>query len=336
MTDLTTRYLGFDLRAPLVASPSPLTSSIEGLKRLEAAGVGAVVLPSLFEEEVEAESLQFSDRFETGAGVSPEASDYFANLDLDHLLLDRHLDLTAAAAKQLSIPVIASINGNSSGGWVRYAQDLVDAGAQAIELNMYDVALDPTRSASEVEEGYLELVRSVRAAIDVPFAVKLAPYFTSFAHFAGRVVEAGADGLVLFNRFYQPDLNLETLDVTPTLDLSHKGEVRLPLRWIAILRPQLPDTSLALTSGVHLGTEIAKGLLAGADVVMATAELLRNGPERATEMISELRGWMKDHDYESVSQLKGSVTQHTGGNPSAFERAQYQRVLSSWRPPHKA
>ncbi|MEI6373345.1 MAG: dihydroorotate dehydrogenase-like protein [Actinomycetes bacterium] len=332
MTDLSTTYLGFRLRAPLVASPSPLTSSLADLLRLEAAGVGAVVLPSLFEEEIEAEATRLNDHVEAGSGVNAEGTEYFADFAFDHLLLDRHLELTEGAARRLDIPVIASLNGNTAGGWVHYAQELVTAGAAAIELNMYDVALDPTRSAAQVEDGYLELVRSVRAAIDVPLAVKISPYFSSLANMAMRIVEAGADGLVLFNRFYQPDLDLETLDVKPTLNLSHAGEIRLPLRWVAILRPHLPETSLALTSGVHLGTEIAKGLLAGADVVMATAELLRRGPERASELISELSVWMDDHDYESVTQLKGSMTQHTSGDPSAFERAQYQRVLHSWKP----
>jgi dihydroorotate dehydrogenase (fumarate) len=331
MTDLSTTYLGFTLRSPLVASPSPLTGNLNDLVLLEDAGVGAVVLPSLFEEDVESESMTFHDRFEATAGLHAEALDYFPDLVLTHLGIDRHLRLLREAVSLLSIPVIASVNGRSAGGWVDYARRLQDSGAAAIELNMYDVAAAPHRSASDVELGYLSLVEEVRAAIDVPLAVKLSPYFTSFANFAGRVVNAGADGLVLFNRFYQPDLDLRTLDVTPTLDLSHAGEVRLPLRWIALLRPQLPVTSLALTSGVHLGTEIAKGLLAGADAVMSTAELLRRGPSRAAELITELTTWMDEGGYASVEQLKGSVAQHTARDPGAFERAQYQQVLASWR-----
>jgi dihydroorotate dehydrogenase (fumarate) len=330
MTDLTTTYLGLALRSPLVASPSPLTGNLNDLVLLDEAGIGAVVLPSLFEEDVESEAMTFHDRFEDSSGLHPEALDYFPDLVLSHLGIDRHLRLLQEAVSILSIPVIASVNGRSAGGWVDYATRLADAGAGAIELNMYDVAAAPHRSASDVEQGYLTLVEAVRAAVGVPLSVKLSPYFSSFANFAGRVVDAGADGLVLFNRFYQPDLDLRTLDVTPTLDLSHAGEVRLPLRWIALLRPQLPQTSLALTSGVHLGTEIAKGLLAGADAVMSTAELLRRGPSRAGELIAELDSWMDDEGYASVEQLKGSVAQHTARDPGAFERAQYQQVLAAW------
>ncbi len=331
MTDLRSTYLGFDLRNPLVASPSPATGRLDMLKRLEDAGIGAVVLPSLFEEEIEAEALTLEARYETGSGVNPEADHYFADLELDYLGLERHLALTEAAAEALDVPVIASLNGNSAGGWVRYARELVAAGAQAIELNMYDVAVDPMKSSAEVEAGYLDLVSLVRAAIEVPLAVKLSPYFSSLAHFTAQVVAAGADGLVLFNRFYQPDLDLTTLDVTPSLELSTPADMRLPLRWIAILRPQLPTTSLALTSGVHDGDQVAKGLLAGSDAVMVAAEVLRQGPERVGAMLAELQGWMVEQEYQSVEQLKGSVAQHTSANPGAFERAQYQRVLSSWR-----
>lgn len=331
MVDLRTSYLGFDLLSPIVASPSPMTGQIGMLQRLESAGVGAVVLPSLFEEEIEAEALTFDDRFSAGAGVNPEADDYFADLNLAHLGLQRHIDLTEQASAALSIPVIASVNGNSSGGWVRYARDLVAAGAAAIELNMYDVAADPRRSSVDVELGYLDLIRDVRAAIEVPLAVKLSPYFTSMAHFATQAVGAGADGLVLFNRFYQPDLDLETLDVTPSLELSRPDDMRLPLRWIALLRPVLAQASLALTSGVGDGQQVAKALLAGADAVMVAAEVLREGPERVDGILGELSTWMREKDYSSVEQLRGSVAQHTSANPGAFERAQYQRVLSTWR-----
>ncbi len=330
MSMLESDYLGMTLRSPLVASPSPTTGKLDGLLRLEDAGVGAVVLPSLFEEEVDRESITFNDRLEAGSGVFGEATDYFPDVDLDHLGLERHVMLVEEASRRLTVPVIASVNGRSAGGWVRYACDLVEAGAKAIELNMYDVAVDPARSAADVESVYLELVHAVRDAVEVPVAVKLSPYFSSFANFAARVVDAGAGGLVLFNRFYQPDLDLDTLDVTAKLELSRPGELRLPLRWIAILRPQLASTSLALTSGVASGTDVAKGLLAGADVVMSTSELLRRGPERARELLDELTAWMTTNEYTSVSQLRGSVAQHSVPDPGAYERAQYQRVLSSW------
>jgi dihydroorotate dehydrogenase (fumarate) len=328
---LVSNYLGLTLSTPLVASPSPLTGKLDTLLELEDAGVGAVVLPSLFEEELEAEALELNDRLESGAGVFSEATEYFPDVDLDHLGLDRHLTLVEQASSRLAIPVIASVNGRSAGGWVRYARDMVSAGARAIELNMYDVAADATLTGEQVEAAYLELVTQVCTSVDVPVAVKLSPYFASFANFAERVVAAGADGLVLFNRFYQPDLDLETLDVTPRLELSRPGEIRLPLRWIAILRPLLPETSLALTSGVSSGADVAKGLLAGADVVMTTSEVLRHGPRRAGELIEELEAWMSANDYESVTQLRGSVAQHSVADPGAFERAQYQKVLQSWR-----
>lgn len=331
MNSLESMYLGLTLRSPLVASPSPTTGKLDTLMRLDDAGVGAVVLPSLFEEEVESESITMFERMEAGSGVFGEATDYFPDLDLDHLGLDRHILLVEEAAQRLSIPVIASVNGRSAGGWVRYARELVSAGASAIELNMYDVAVDPTRSGADVEAGYLDLVRAVCEAVDVPVAVKLSPYFSSFANFAAAVVAAGASGLVVFNRFYQPDLDLATLDVTAKLELSRPGELRLPLRWIAILRPQLPGTSLALTSGVAAGTDIAKGLLAGADVVMSTSEILRQGPERARAMLDALLAWMQENEYESVTQLRGSVAQHAVPDPGAYERAQYQKVLSSWK-----
>jgi dihydroorotate dehydrogenase (fumarate) len=331
MSALTTTYLGLTLPSPLVASPSPVTGRIDSLMRLEDAGVGAVVLPSLFEEEIERESSTLTARMEAGSGVFGEATEYFPDFDLDHLGLDRHVTLVEEACRRLSVPVIASVNGRSSGGWVRYARDLADAGARAIELNMYDVAVDPTCTAADVEDGYLQLVDAVRTAVAVPVAVKLSPFFSSFANFASRVVAAGADGLVLFNRFYQPDLDLETLDVTPRLELSRPGELRLPLRWIAILRTQLPGTSLALTSGVASGADVAKGLLAGADVVMTASEVLRQGPARVTSLLGELTAWMLSKDYESVDQLRGSVAQHAVPDPRAYERAQYQRVLSSWR-----
>ncbi|MEZ5115440.1 MAG: dihydroorotate dehydrogenase-like protein [Candidatus Nanopelagicales bacterium] len=331
MSDLTTSYLGLTLRSPIVASPSPVTGRLESLRALDEAGVGAVVLPSLFEEEVESESLTLNDRLEEGAGVFAEAADYFPDLDFGNLGLDRHVRLVEQAAEELSVPVIASVNARTVGGWLDYAQMMVDAGAEAIELNMYDVAADPDLSAADVEQGYLDLVAQVSACISVPLSVKLSPYFSSFGHMAREVVDAGADGLVLFNRFYQPDLDLESLDVTPRLELSTSAELRLPLRWIGLLRPHLAHTSLALTSGVHDGLDVAKGLLAGADVVMAASALLHHGPDHVRTMTEQLQGWLQEHEYVSVDQLRGSVARHAAADPSAYERSQYLRVLSSWR-----
>jgi dihydroorotate dehydrogenase (fumarate) len=332
MADITTQYLGIALRSPIVASSSPRTGNIEDLLALQDAGIGAVVLPSLFEEELEAESMMLDERYETGAFTNPEASDYFPDLALSHLGLDRHMALLQDAVQQLTVPVIASLNGRTSGGWVEYAQTLADAGAAAIELNMYDVAADPNRTSAEVEADYIALVTDVVGAVDIPVSVKLSPYFTSFANFARHVVAAGVQGLVLFNRFYQPDLDLDTLDVTPRLELSRSADMRLPLRWIAILRAQLPQTSLALTSGVHVGEDVLKALLAGADAVMTTAAVLQDGPEVVRTMLDNVQEWLTEREYDSVMQLQGSMAQHATSNPGAYERAQYQQVLASWRP----
>lgn len=334
MPDITTTYLGLTLRSPIVASPSPATGNIDQLRALDEAGAGAVVLPSLFEEELESESMTLFERHGTGAFTNPEASEYFPDLDFGHLGLDRHMRLLADAVQHLSVPVVASLNGRTPGGWVQYAKTMADAGAAAIELNMYDVAADPQRTAADVEAEYLQLVTDVVAAVNVPVSVKLSPYFTSFANFAANVVQAGAAGLVLFNRFYQPDLDLESLDVTPRIELSRSAELRLPLRWIAILRPQLPHTSLALTSGVHSGEDVLKALLAGADAVMTTAAVLQSGPDIVATMLTDMHTWLQDHEYTSVEQLQGSMSQQATSDPSAYERAQYQRVLASWRPDH--
>jgi len=330
-TLLDTTYLGLRLRSPLIASASPLTGRIDTLVALEQAGAAAVVLPSLFEEEVESESMRLHERLETGANSFPEAGDFFPELEFDDIGPQRHVKLTAAAKDALQIPVIASVNGITPGGWVRYAQLMVEAGADAIELNLYSVAADPSRSAGEVESNYLETVRLVRAAVTVPLAVKLSPFLSSTAHFAHAVVEAGADGLVLFNRFYQPDIDLETLDVLPRVELSDPRELRLPLRWLAILRPQLRTTSLAATTGVHSGYDAAKALLVGADAVMMTSALLRNGPRHIARVEAELAAWLAERDYASVNQLRGSVSHFAATDPTGFERANYLRTLASYR-----
>jgi dihydroorotate dehydrogenase (fumarate) len=331
MIDLRTTYLGLTLRSPLVASASPLTGHLDTLLALEQAGAGAVVLPSLFEEEVDHESLRLHEQLETGALSFPEATDFFPSLEFDDIGPFRHVKLTSAAKDELRIPVIASINGTTPGGWVYYAQAMEAAGADAIELNLYSVAADPARGGGQVEGGYLDVVRRVRTAIDVPLAVKLSPYLSATAHFARRVVDAGANGLVLFNRFYQPDIDLETLDVLPRVALSEPTELRLPLRWLAILRPQLPVTSLAATTGVHCGLDAVKALLVGADVVMMASALLRHGPEHLAAVEAELVTWLTERDYVSVGQLRGSVSHRSAADPSGFERANYLRTLASYR-----
>jgi dihydroorotate dehydrogenase (fumarate) len=331
MSDLGTTYLGLRLRTPLVASASPLTGSLDGLCALEQAGAAAVVLPSLFEEEVEEESLRLHERLEAGAHSFPEAGDFFPSMDFDGIGPDKHVKFVSAARSALTIPIIASINGITPGGWVHYAQLMANAGADAIELNLYSVAADPWRGCASVEDGYLDVVRLVRGAIDIPLAVKLSPFLSATAHFARRVVEAGADGLVLFNRFYQPDIDLETLDVLPKVELSDPRELRLPLRWLAILRPQLPTTSLAATTGVHSGLDAAKALLVGADVAMMTSALLRHGPAHFARVEAELVAWLTENDYASVEQLRGSISLGRATDPTGFERANYLRTLASYR-----
>jgi dihydroorotate dehydrogenase (fumarate) len=318
MTDLHTTYLGLHLRSPLVAGASPLTGHLHGLIALQDAGAAAVVLPSLFEEEADE--------------ASPPPDDLLPDIQFDDAGPQRHVRLTAAAKKSLHIPVIASVNGTTPTGWVYYAQAMEQAGADAIELNLYAVAADPWRSGARVEEGYLEVVRLVRGAVQVPLAVKLSPYLSATAHFARRVVEAGADGLVLFNRFYQPDIDLETLDVLPRVDLSDPHELRLPLRWLALLRPGLPGTSLAATTGVHSGRDAVKALLVGADVVMMASALLRHGPAHLTQVEADLVDWIVKHDHASLAQLRGSMSHGRVTDPAGFERANYLRTLASYRP----
>jgi dihydroorotate dehydrogenase (fumarate) len=334
--DLTTRYLGIELRSPIVASASPLNRDPAQAARLEDAGVAAIVLPSLFEEEILHEELQLNRALEQGAELFAEALDYFPAVEHIADAGERYLaDLDRIAARS-SIPVIASLNATSAGGWVRYARLIAEAGADALELNLYHVAADPRRSATDIEAADLDVIAAVRAEIGIPLAVKLSPFYSAMANFASRVVDAGAGGLVLFNRFYQPDLDLETLDVVPRVDLSEQSEMRLPLRWIAILRPQLGhDVSLAATSGIAAGTDVVKVLLVGADVAMMTSALLRDGPGHVATVERELCEWMVDHEYESVAQMRGSASRTTSADPSAFERANYMRTLHSWTAPQE-
>jgi dihydroorotate dehydrogenase (fumarate) len=327
--DLRTRYLGLALRSPLVASSSPLTGSLDSLRRLEDAGVAAVVLPSLFEEEITEEALAVHGALEAGAGSFAEALDYHPGRASYETGPEPYLELVAAAKRALRVPVIASLNGDTPGGWLEYARLVEGAGADALELNLYQVAADPAHSSAALEARDLELVAAVRAAIGIPLAVKLSPYFTGLAHFACRVVEAGADGLVLFNRFYQPDLDLETLEVAPHLVLSSSHELRLPLRWIGILRGRVA-ASLAATSGVHGAEDVLKVLLAGADAAMQASALLQRGPGLVGEIEADLGRWLEAREYESVEQLKGSVSRGAAADPEAFERANYRRTLRSW------
>jgi dihydroorotate dehydrogenase (fumarate) len=335
--DLRTRYLGLDLRSPIVASSSPLTGGEDTARLIDEAGAGAIVLPSLFEEEILNEEIQLTRSLEAGTDQFAEALDYFPAIDSFAGVGDRYLARLERIKSRSSVPVIASLNASTPGGWVHYARLMQDAGADALELNLYRVAADPRRTAADLESADLDLVAAVRGSVSIPLGVKLSPYYTAFAGFASRVVDSGADGLVLFNRFYQPDLDLETLDVVARVDLSRPADLRLPMRWIAILRPQLPvGVSLAATSGVHGGTDVAKALVVGADVAMMTSALLRHGPGHVRIVEQELIDWMTEHEYVSVAQMRGSANQAAVDDPSAFERANYMETLHSWTAPQDA
>ncbi len=331
MTDLTTTYLGLSLRSPLVPSASPLTGDLASLHQLEDAGAAAVVLPSLFEEQLVHDALEVHERLEWGTDSFSESSGWFPTLDDYNTGPERYLGLIERAKAALRIPVIASLNAATPGGWIRFAKALEQAGADAIELNLYSVEADPSRSGADVENEEIDLVAAVRSTVGIPVAVKLSPFYTAFANVATRLAAAGADGLVLFNRFYQPDLDIHSREVVPRVDLSVSTELRLPLRWIAILRGRVGAASLAATTGVHTAVDVAKVLLAGADVAMLASALLRNGPGHLALIEAELEEWMAEEDYTSVAQLQGSASQQSVFDPSAFERANYLKTLTSYR-----
>ena len=338
MSRLTTSYLGLELRSPLVASASPFNREPQSALRLQESGAAAIVLPSLFEEEVVSEEVELSRVLEQGAESFAEALDYFPAVDDFESIADRYLATIGRMKETLEVPVIASLNATSSGGWVRYAKLIEEAGADALELNLYRLAADPARSGSDMEASDLEVVRRVRASTGLPLAVKISPYYSALASVAVSIVEAGANGLVLFNRFYQPDLDADSREVVPRLELSQPWELRLPLRWIAILRPHLAErASLAASSGISTGIDAAKALLVGADVAMMTSAVLRNGREHFATVESELVRWMDANEYTSVAELRGSVSYAASDDPSAFERANYLKTLRSWSaPPEQA
>jgi len=327
--DLSTRYLGLPLRSPLVASSGPLTARIDTLRALEQAGIAAVVLPSLFEEQVEYEEMQADLVGDLGAYSNPEATGYFPDLADYESVSDRYLRHVEEAKGALSIPVVASLNGVTPGGWVRYAKLLERAGADALELNLYGIAADLDLTGRQVEDDQVELIATVKESLSIPLAVKIGPYYSAFAHQATRIIDAGADGLVLFNRFYQPDIDPETRQVAQTLVLSTSAELRLPLRWTAILSGRV-EASLAVTTGVHTGADVARCLLAGADVAMMTSALLENGSEHVAAVERELVAWAGESGYESVAQIRGSVSQRHVPDPTAYERANYMATLSGF------
>jgi len=329
MADLSTRYLGLDLRSPIVASASPLTGEIDWLLRLEDAGVGAAVLPSLFEEQIEHESLEVDRFLSTGVDQFLEASGFFPELEDYNTGPERYLAYISEAKHALRVPVIASLNGTTPGGWTAYAHRMEEAGADALELNVYNIAADPRTTAADIERAQVELVESVVQSVSIPVAVKLGPFFSALGNMAWQLVEAGAEGIVCFNRFYQPDIDLDQLEVVPRLVLSTPDELRLTLRWIAILRGSITG-SIGATTGIHSAKEVAKVLLAGADVAMMASALLKHGVEHLGLVEHDLQTWMDEKDFTSVSQMRGSMSQQAVKDPSAFERANYMKTLTTY------
>src|SRR5215813_3333237 len=327
--DLTTHYLGLTLRSPLVASSSPMCQDVGNVRRMEDAGAAAVVLQSLFEEQIEIDENEL-DRFLTeSAGLSPEATTHFPGLLRPTMGPDVYLAHIAKCKQAVRIPIIASLNGTTTGGWLHYAKQMQQAGADALELNIYHIAVDPDAGAEQVEQRYVDLVRAVKSEVTIPVAVKLGPYFSSMANFAKKLDAAGAGALVLFNRFYQPDYNLETLEVIPNLILSNSHELLLRLHWIAVLYGNV-KADLALTGGVHSATDVVKAMMAGAKIAMMTSALLKRGITFLDTISTELLVWMGEHEYDSIKQMQGSMSRNSVPQPKAFERANYMKVLSSY------
>ncbi len=329
MPDLRTEYLGLELRSPLVASAGPHTGNPDKWAELDAAGVGAIVLPSLFEELIEQEMDEIDNLFSLHADSFGEAGSFMPEVDGFGNVTDNYLSLVESAKKAMSVPVIASLNGTHAGGWLRYAKLLEEAGADAIELNLYVIGADSSVDAATSEAEQLEVIRTVSETVDIPINVKLSPFYSSLANFLVQVEQAGAAGVALFNRFYAPDIDLETLDIDLKIALSNQNELRLPLRWIGIAH-SLVSMSIAGTTGVHCGRDAAKLILAGADVAMSTSALLFHGPSYISTLESELVEWMKGHNYESVSEMRGAVSRDSTADPDAYERANYIINLRSY------
>ncbi len=327
--DLTTTYMGLKLKNPLVPSASPLARDISTVKRMEEAGASAVVLESLFEEQIMHEKFEIDHFLAQGTESFAEATSYFPESDMYNFGPDEYLAHIRQCKEAVGIPVIASLNGVSTGGWTDYARKIQEAGADGLELNSYYLATDPAKDPRKIEDNYVEVLKAVKNAVTIPVALKLSPFFTSLSHIATRFDEIGVDALVLFNRFYQPDIDLENLEVVPNLVLSTSESMRVPLRWIAILYGKL-KANLAATSGIHTAEDVLKMIMAGADITQLCATLLQNGIGRITEIQEGMIKWMEDHEYESVKQMKGSMSHKSVAEPAAFERANYMRVLKSY------
>ncbi len=328
--DLRTDYMGMELRNPLVASSSPLTEDISNIRRLEDAGAAAVVMFSLFEEQIRHEEEAMTHLTSYGAESFPEALSYFPEVEEFHVGAEQYLDLVRRAREAVEIPVIASLNGSTNEGWIDYAKLMQEAGASAIELNVFYIPANIETTGREVEERYVEIVKHVKGAVTIPVALKLSPFFSAFGNMARRLDEAGADALVLFNRFYQPDFDIDHLEVALSLELSAPSEIRLPLAWIAMLHGRV-SASLAATRGVHSATEIIKYVMAGADAVMTTSALLKNGIGHAEHLLRELKEWMEAREYASIEQMRGSMSEQNVADPTAFKRGNYVKILEQYK-----
>lgn len=328
--NLATTYLGLELKNPIVPSAGPLSYKLEDMQRLEEAGAAAIVMYSLFEEQIAHESAELYHYLSYGTDSFAEALTYFPDVHQYNLGPDAYIDLLRNAKKSLGIPVIGSLNGISVGGWIKYAKKIEEAGADALELNVYYIPTDFALSGIDVEDRYVEVLNAVKEAVKIPVAMKLSPFFSSMAHMAQRLVNAGANGLVLFNRFYQPDIDLEMLEARPNVILSTPHALRLPMRWIAILHGNV-TASLAASSGIHTAEDVVKMLMVGANVTMMCSALLKNGPQHIGIVLNDLERWMIEHEYVSVQQMRGSMSQRSVADPSAFERANYMKALHSFK-----
>lgn len=335
MTDLSTTYLGFKLPSPLVVSASPLSRDLDGVRRLEDAGASAVVLYSLFEEQLRQEELDLDYHLNAGTESSPESLTYFPQPSEFHTGPEGYLKHIRKAKAAVKIPIIASLNGSTLGGWTKFAGEIEKAGADAIECNIYSIPTDAKLTAADVEKSYLDIVRAVKSAVTIPVAVKLSPFFSNLSNFARRLDDTGADALVLFNRFYQPDIDLEELEIRPNVLLSSQQALRLPLTWIGILHGRV-RANLAATGGVHSAEDVVKLLMVGANVTMLCSSLMRHGVNHLRHVERELREWMEEHEYESVVQMQGSMSQVRCPDPGAFERAQYTRAVKGMQHIHMA
>jgi dihydroorotate dehydrogenase (fumarate) len=327
--DLTTSYLGFKLKNPIVPSASPMSRTLGGIRAMEDFGASAVVLYSLFEEQIRHETKELHHFLSYGAESHAEATSYFPDQEEYFLGPEEYLEHIRKVKEAVRIPVVASLNGSTVGGWTEYAKNMQDAGADALELNIYHLETNPEHDGAYVERLYLEILQAVKAKISIPVSIKLSPFFSSLPNMAKRLDQHGVNGLVIFNRFYQPDINLETLDVEPSIVLSTSDMLRLPLRWVAILHKSV-KADIAATSGVHTAEDVIKVMMAGANVAMVCSSLLRHGPKRIQEMLTGIQQWMTEHEYESIGQMRGSMSHKSIVDPSAFERANYMKALNRY------